>query len=397
MLDFRYAEDEEAFRKEVQGLLEELLPSDWLGADHNMWDQDESKEFYQFGLEIRRRLAARGWLGISWPKEYGGQGAPIMKQMILEEELYYRGVPGYDLQTFGVAGPLILQFGTDEQKKRLIPSIARGEVRWAIGISEPNAGSDFAAIQLSAIEGDCFVLNGQKIWQSAAHLADWCMVYARTDHDIPKHRGISCFLVDLKSPGVTMRPLRHLTGYRAFSQTSYDNVRVPKENILGEKNGGWKVATASFAFDRFCGLRYILDAKRELELLVQYCRETYINGQPMGKETSVRNRLAEMAIEIEVAHNLAHRLNWMVAREMPVTAGVCQLKVLGGNVFRHLADLGMRIVGLYAQLDEESKWAKLRGKMKHDYLTGVGVTIGAGTSEISKNTIATIGLGLPRG
>ena len=396
-MDFRFAEEEDAFRKEVRDFLQGVLPPDWLGADQDMIHQDEVKEIHQLGMEIKRKLATMGWLGISWPKEYGGQGASIMKHIILEEELYYQGVPGYDQPTFGVAGPLILEFGTEEQKRRFIPPISRGEVKWAIGMSEPSAGSDLAALQMKAEEkDDCFLLNGQKIWQSGAHMADWCMVYARTDPDVPKHQGISCFLVNLNSPGISMRRLVFMTGIAASDEVFYENVRVPKENLLGQKNGGWSVASASFTSDRTCGLYFLLYAKRDFELLVEQCREIHINEQQLGKDAIIRNRLAQMAIEIEAGYNLAYRLNWMVSRDMSIAVEACQVRVFGATVLQHLVNLGMQILGLYGQLDEKSKWAKLKGRMKHIYLNAIGMTIGAGTSEVSRNFIAAAGLGLPR-
>jgi len=175
-MDFRFTEEEEAFRKEVRDFLLESLPPDWPRGFDRM-HKEALEEIHQIGLGIQRKLAAKGWIGISWPKEYGGQGSSLMKQIILEEELDYWIVPGYDLYAVPLAGPLILQFGTEEQKRRFISRITRGEERWCIGMSEPNAGSDLAALQTRAVEeDDCFVLNGQKIWTSGAHYADWCIV-----------------------------------------------------------------------------------------------------------------------------------------------------------------------------------------------------------------------------
>jgi len=394
-MDFRLTEEEEAFQKEVQDFLNQEMPPDWLV---DMYYDGGSEEFHQLGLKMRRKLAAKGWIGISWPKEYGGQGAPLMKQAILEEELIYRRAPFYYIET-GLAGPLILQFGTDEQKRRFIPPITRGETGWCIGMSEPNAGSDLAALETRAVEEeDCFVLDGQKTWQSETHHADWSMVYARTDPNAPKkHRGISCFLVDLKSPGITIRFIEDMSDSMPFNEVFYDSVKVPKENLLGGLNGGWNVALASIASDRTLGLSLILIAKRDLELLVQYCKETYINGQPLAKDPIIRNSLAEMAIEIEAGRNLGYKLNWMVSKGMLVVAEGSQIRVFGGYVTHHLANLGMQILGLYGQLDEKSKWAKLRGRMKINYLRASAMIMFGGTSEVSKNTIAAFGLGLPRG
>jgi len=396
-MDYRFGQEDEAFRREVRDFFHEALPPDWPGVDQDMNNQDEFEEVYRLGLDIRKKLGGKGWLEISWLPEYGGLGASMTKQFILEEEVYYLGVPGYDQPTFGVCGPVVYQLGTEEQRRRFVLPVARGEVKWAVGMSEPGAGSDFSSLQFRAEEdGDYFVLNGQKTWQSGCHMADWCMVYARTDPDLPKIRGISVFLVDLNSPGITMRRIEFMTGVPACDEVFYENVRVPRENMLCEKNGGWRAATLSFALDRFCGFQEILRGKRDFEWLLEYCRETEVNGRPLASDPLIRNRLAEMTIEIEVGYDLGRRMTWMVTRDMDVATEACQLKVLGARVLQHLADLGMQVLGSYGVLDEKSKWVRLRGRINHNYLCSPGWSIGGGTSEMSKNFIAAGGLGLPR-
>jgi len=397
-MDFRFTEEEKAFRKEVrdfiQEVLQEVLPSDWQGVDPGP-EEEAREEVYQLAVEIWRKLAAKGWIGLGWPKEYGGQ-EDLAKDWILKEELIYRGVPGMDMAV--VQGDLILQFGTEEQKRRFIPPIARGEVKYSIGMSEPNVGSELFALQLKAVEeADCFVLNGQKTWTTGFQHADWCVLYARTDPNAPKKSlGISVFLVDPKSPGITMRQITQMTGLGAFYEVFYDNVRVPKENLLGEKNGGRAIAMYAFGIERSYGLVVLHNARRYFEQLVQYCKETYTNGQPLAKDPVIRNRLAEMAIEIEVGRNLGDRLNWMTSQEMLTVLPSCQIKVHGANVAQRVASLGMQILGPYGQLDEKSKWAKLGGRMKHTYLSSVALSLAGGTSEISRNIIAgRFGLGLP--
>jgi len=397
-MDFRFTEEEKAFRKEVrdfiQEVLQEVLPSDWQGVDPGP-EEEAREEVYQLAVEIWRKLAAKGWIGLGWPKEYGGQ-EDLAKDWILKEELIYRGVPGMDMAV--VQGDLILQFGTEEQKRRFIPPIARGEVKYAIGMSEPNVGSELFALQLRAVEeADCFVLNGQKTWTSGFQHADWCVLYARTDPNAPKKSlGISVFLIDPKSPGITMRQITQMTGLGAFYEVFYDNVRVPKENLLGEKNGGRAIAMYAFGIERSYGLVVLHNARRYFEQLVQYCKETYTNGQPLAKDPVIRNRLAEIAIEIEVGRNLGDRLNWMTSQKILTVLPSCQIKVHGANVAQRVASLGMQILGPYGQLDEKSKWAKLGGRMKHTYLSSVALSLAGGTSEISRNIIAgRVGLGLP--
>ena len=397
-MDFRFTAEEKAFRKEVrdfiQEVLQEVLPSDWQGVDPGP-EEEAREEVYQLAVEIWRKLGAKGWIGLGWPKEYGGQ-EDLAKDWILKEELIYRGVPGMDMAV--VQGDLISQFGTEEQKRRFLPPIARGEVKYSIGMSEPNVGSDLFALQLKAVEeADCFVLNGQKTWTSGFQHADWCMLYARTDPNAPKKSlGISVFLIDPKSPGITMRQITQMTGLGAFYEVFYDNVRVPKENLLGEKHGGRAIAMYAFGIERSYGLVVLHNARRYFEQLVQYCKETYTNGQPLAKDPVIRNRLAEIAIEIEVGRNLGDRLNWMTSQKMLTVLPSCQIKVHGANVAQRVASLGMQILGPYGQLDEKSKWAKLGGRMKHTYLSSVALSMAGGTSEISRNIIAgRFGLGLP--
>jgi len=395
-MDFRFTEEEEAFRKEVQDFLSESLPSDWPGQV-NMFHEEAVEEIYQLGNEIRRKLAAKGWIGISWPKQYGGGGDSLTKQMILEEEFGYRSAPGYDQYSMILAGPLILMFGTEEQKKRFITPVTRGEERWSIGMSEPNAGSDLANLETRAVEeDDCYVLNGQKTWQSGAHHADWCMVYARTDLEVAKHKGITCLLVNQKSPGLSMRRQEQMGGLSILNEVFYDNVKVPKENVLGEKNKGWSVAVASLSNERTFGILLTNCNRQDLDQLVQYCRETHVDGQPLGRDPIIRNRLAEMAIQIEVGRNFGTRLNWLVNSGQLIVVEGSQSRLFGSMVTQHLANVGMQVLGQYGQLDEQSKWAKLRGRMLNAYLLSAAVGIWSGTNEMSKNTVATFGLGLPR-
>ena len=322
----------------------------------------------------------------------------MMKRFILEQELIYRGAPYWAVSAALMTGDMVLQFGTEEQKQRFLPPILKGEVQWCVGMSEPNAGSDLANLQLRATEDiDGFVLNGQKTWQTGAHYADWVILYARTDPNVKKQKGITTFLVDLKSPGVTMRRIPQMTGHPAFCEVFYDNVKVPKENVLGAVNGGWSVALFGVATEKSFGYWLINSGRRDLEMLVQYCQETQVDGQPLCKDPLIRSRLAQLAIELEVGRNLGMRLNWMATKGMPIIAEACQLKPFGGSILQRLGNLGVGILGLYGQLDEESKWVKLRGRMKYLFLASAAMTIEGGSNEASRNTIASVGLSLPRG
>ena len=408
-MDFRFTDEEEAFRKEVKEFLDKELPSDWPGVDPDMYHEDAFDEIHDVSQDMQKKLAAKGWLGLTWPKKYGGQEQPLWKQMILEQEITYRGAPGLDAYQFiGGMGDLILGFGTEEQKQKYIPMMVRGEVKGATGMSEPNAGSDLANLQLKAeLQGDYFILNGQKTWQSAAHRADLAPVYVRTDPELARHRGISILLVDYKNtPGITMRRLTMMTGLGAFNEVFYDNAKVPKENLLGEINGGWKITMAALSHERSYGVMLLINIKRDLDLLVQYCKETEVNGVPLSKNKLIRNRLADLVIQQEVARNMGYKLNYLALTGGDVVATANYIKVLGGIITQRVAQLGMQIMGHYSQLGsvggnwrqmdpKKDKWTKLGGRFKHLYLSTICNTIAAGTTEVARNAIA-MGLGLPR-
>lgn len=393
-MHFRYTEEEEAFRKEVQEFLNKELPPGWLGIDPGP-EEESREEVLPLARKMWRKFGEKGWIGLTWPKAYGGQEASIWKEMILLQELAYRGSPGMDLAI--AQAELILKFGTEEQKQKFAVPITKGQVKWAIGMSEPNAGTDTFNVQLKAVEEeDCYVLNGQKIWTSGAHNADYCMVYARTDPS-NKHLGLSVFIVDLKSPGVTLRRIAQATGIPAFCETFFDNVRVPKENLLGKQNGGWEILLFAFGAERTYGLFTIYNAKRYLEQLIQFARETTVDGQPLSKDPTVRSKLAQLAIDIEVGMNMGHELNWMATKEMPTVKASSQIKVHGGNLCQRLGNVGQQILGLYGPLDEDSKWVKLGGRIRHTYISALSFTLAGGTTETSKNHIAgRFGLGLPK-
>lgn len=393
-MHFRYTDEEEAFRKEVKEFLDKELPPGWLGTDPG--PEEESREdVFPVAKKMWAKFGEKGWVGITWPKAYGGQEASIWKEMILLQELAYRGSPGMDLAI--AQAEMILKFGTDEQKKKFVVPITKGQVKWAIGMSEPNAGTDTFNVQLRAVEEeDCYVLNGQKIWTSGGHNADYCMAYTRTD-PTNKHLGLSVFIVDLKSPGITMRRIPQATGIPAFCEVFFDNVRVPKENLLGKKNGGWEILLFAFGAERTYGLFIIYNAKRYLEQLIEFCKETMVDGQPLSKDPMVRMKLAQLAIDIEVGMNMGHELNWMATKEMPTVKASSQIKVHGGNLSQRLGNVGQQVLGLYGPLNEDSKWAKLGGRIRHTYISALSFTIAGGTTETSKNHIAgRFGLGLPK-
>jgi alkylation response protein AidB-like acyl-CoA dehydrogenase len=387
-MDFAFPHELEEFRKEVQTFVKQELPDDWTGVD-----EDANPETIR---PLRKKLSDKGWLTIAWPKEYGGMEAPHLQQLVFNEEMAYNRVPAAD-NAITMLGPILMMEGTDEQKATFLPPIANADVRWAQGYSEPGSGSDLASLQTRAVEdGDDFIINGTKIWTSGAHHADWLFMMARTDQDAPKHRGISFLLVDMKTPGLEVRPIINMANVHGFNQLFFDNVRVPKRNLVGEYNRGWYVGARLLDFER-SGVGRSAGARKTLEELVQFARETNWNGQTLSKNPTTRNRLADMAIEVEVARMISYHIGWLQSEGEVFNREASMGKLFGSEMTQRIFRTGMSMMGLYGTLSKGSKWAPLQGRVERGFLTSFSSTIAAGTSEIQRNVIATRGLGLPRG
>jgi alkylation response protein AidB-like acyl-CoA dehydrogenase len=356
----------------------------------------ESRENWAFYLQFIKKLAGKGWLTLAWPQEWGGLGASHMQQLVYNEEVAYHDAPAFYMGADRV-GPTIMLYGTDEQKQRFLPQIVRGEAIWCQGFSEPAAGSDLASLQTRAVQdGDDFVINGQKIWTSFAHFAGWMILLARTDPEAPKHKGISYFLVDMKTPGITIRPLVDMLNRHQFNEVFFDNVRVPRDALLGELNRGWYVATATLDFER-SGIGRVIGSLRTYEQLADYARETRRDGAPLAAQPLVRNKLADLKIEFEVGRLLSYRVAWMQSKNLIPNYEASVSKMYGSELAQRLANAGMQIMGLGGQLAPGSKWAPLAGRFESLYLNAAALTIAAGTSEIQRGIISGRGLGLPRG
>ena len=384
-MDFAFTPEEIAFRGEVRSTLQ-----GWLR------DRPEGGlEAWQFYRGFIKKLAERGWHTLAWPEEWGGQGANHMKQVAYNEEIAYNDAPAMDLGSDRV-GPTIMLYGTEEQKQRFLPPIVRGETVWCQGFSEPGSGSDLASLETRAVEdGDTFVINGSKIWTSLAHLAQWMILLVRTDPDAPKHKGISYLLLDMKTPGITIQPLVDMAGRHTFNQVFFDNVRVPRDCLVGELNRGWYVAAATLDFER-SGIQRVIGNLRTYEQLLAYARETKRNGRALIEQPLVRNKLAELKIEFEVGRLLAYRVAWMQSRGLVPNYEASVAKLYGSELAQRLANAGVRILGLGGQLAPGSPWAPLGGRIQAFYLSAAALTIAAGTSEVQRNIIAGRGLGMPR-
>lgn len=395
-MDFRFSAEEEAFRREVREFLDSEIPERWRELGYGVWE--ETDESWAITKAWNRKLGEKGWLALSWPKEYGGQARSLIEQLILDEEMAYHGTPtGIEtVMTIGWVCPTIMIFGTEEQKRDYLPRAAKGDIVFCLGYSEPGAGSDLAGVQTRAVEdGDVYVVNGQKIFTTVAHRADYCWLAARTDPDAPKHKGISMFVVDMKTPGITVRPLINMLGFHSFNEVFFDDVRVPKENLVGEKDRGWYQLAVALDFER-SGVGMPAGAKRTLEELVEYCKETQCNGEPLARDPVIRHKLSERAVEIEVNRLICYRITWMQSKGIIANYEASMGKLFSSELLYRLANTGMQILGLQGQLDRGSKWAPLRGKIAREYLSSHSIGIGAGTSEIQRNIIAMRGLGLPR-
>lgn len=396
-MDFRFSEQEEAFRKEVENFIERELPANW--AEESLyWPGGygaipEFEEINPIAEQFRHRLAEKGWLAISWPKEYGGAGRSIIEQAIFYERMSYHRAPGAGVATL-ISGPTIMRFGSDEMKKEWLPRIAGGELRFWLAYSEPDAGSDLASIKTRAIEnGDSLVINGQKIWSSGAHIADYAWMAAVTDPTAPAHKGISLIIVDNRSEGITIRPLINICGFHSFNEVFFDNVRVTKKNIIGEKDRGWYYLMAALDFERL--VVAVGGFKRTFEEILRYGKEKKPNGQVLSSDPLSRDKLAEIAIEIDVAYMFFWQTAWMLDRGLHPNIEASVLKLFTTDLSQKLASTGMELLGAYAGLERGSKWAPLEGRVCNGYLDCISALVGAGTSEIQRNIIAMRGLGLP--
>jgi alkylation response protein AidB-like acyl-CoA dehydrogenase len=389
-MNLHFSEEDENFRREVLEFIEKELPADWKGT--GLLSEAHGEEEWRFAREMLRKVGAKGWHSLAWPREHGGQES-MTRQFIFSEEMYYHELPGVDLVGTLMLAPSIIQHGSEQQKREHLPKIARGEVVWCQGFSEPGAGSDLASLSARAVDaGDHFVVNGQKVWSTNANRADWGYFLVRTDPDVPKHKGITFLLIDMRTPGLTARHLPNIVG--TYCEIFLDNVRVPKENLVGKLNDGWRVANTVLGYER-SGVHRISAARRNLDKLIEYAKETTRNGQPLFKMPVVRNRLTDLYIEAQAVRLLALRVLSLQNCGRDISYEV-SLSRLGGSLLQqHVAAAAMDILGPLGLLDPGSRWGPA-SDFRREYLYSLGATVGAGTAEIQRNIIATRGLGMPK-
>jgi alkylation response protein AidB-like acyl-CoA dehydrogenase len=304
------------------------------------------------------------------------------------------GAPRPNFLAIGLAGPTIIVHGTEAQKREHLSGILSGENFWCQGFSEPGSGSDLASLQTrAAADGDDFIVNGQKIWTSGAHRSQRMMLLARTDAEAPKHKGISYFLLDMKSPGITIRPLTNMADTPSFNEVFFDNVRVPKKDLLGELNRGWYVATTTLDFER-SGIINGVSLQRLVQEIIGYVRE---HGRRDGAARQMRIELADRAIEAQISIVLSYRVATMQAKGLVPNNEASITKLFGSELAQRISRTGVKVAGMYGQLIEGSHRAADCGRMDSLYRISVGSTIAGGTSEVQRSVIAQRGLGLPRG
>ena len=388
-MDFRFGEAEERLRAEVRTFLEESLPPldgrfepDIPGGD----DFEEAREF-------NRRLAAKGWIAPAWPKPYGGLGASIYEQMVFSEEFGYFGAPDNGTRGFGVGmlGPTLIVHGSEEQRREHLPRITSGEAIWCQGYSEPGSGSDLASLQTRAVrDGDDYIVNGQKIWTSGGHGANWIFLLARTDPDAPKHKGISFFLLDMKTPGVTIRPLINMADRHDFNEVFFEDVRIPRANMVGDENRGWYVGMTLLDFER-SGVARTGAQRRTLEVFGRW-----LKGAPAERRERARLGFAGMVIENNVARSLGYRIGDMQTRGQHPSYEASMVKVFQSELSQRIYNFGLNALGVGGQLRSGDPRAPLLGEFAENYMLISPATIYSGSNEIQRNIIATRGLGLPR-
>lgn len=390
-MDLKFSAEDEAYRLKLRAWLEDNMPSE--PPPHG---QDAA---FAYRRNWQRKLYDGGWVGIQWPKEYGGQGATLIQQAIYAQETARARAP-QPANGLGISivGPTLIHHGTEEQKKRYIPKILNADEIWCQGFSEPNSGSDLASLQTKAVlDGDEFVVNGQKIWTSLGQYADWCILLVRTDPDAPKHRGITFLLVDMHTPGITVRPLKQITGHAEFNETFFDNVRVPRENVVGEINEGWRIAMTTLTYERgISTLSTQVRMQQNLEAMCDYARKTRRNGHTLSEDPIYRQQLAEAHIRVEIMLLNLYRGITAQLRGQPPGPESSLAKLYWSELDKWMQELGMALQGPYSQLDWDSDYA-VPGDWQYNFLRSRAGTIYSGTSEIQRNIIGERVLGLPKG
>jgi alkylation response protein AidB-like acyl-CoA dehydrogenase len=396
-MDFTYSLHDLSFRDELRGWLAANLPEGW---GTTVLEPDDEDENARFRLEWERKLYRGGWNGIAWPQKYGGRGASLIEQAIFAEEMARARAPeGLNIIGRNLVATTLLHHGSEEQRERFLPKIISGEEVWCQGFSEPNAGSDLASIRCRAVrDGDHFVVNGQKTWTSFAQYAQWCILLVRTDPRLPKHQGISFLLVDMRTPGITIRPLKQISGESEFNETFFDDVRVPIANLVGELNGGWRIAMTTLAYERGPedALGRQIRFKQELDELLRTASTLKRGGSTAIENPALRQKLGKSVIELEVMRLICLRSFSKALKGAPRGPESSMNKLYWSHVTQAMYETALDVLGPLAPLTGNDPLSPGEGRFQMSFLRSKAFTIYSGSSEIQRNIIAERVLGLPK-
>ena len=390
-MEFALTPEQEQFVKDFQNYLRTHMTAEL----KEELDKELAYSESAICLKFIRQMGHDGWLGVGWPKEFGGQGRSPIEQHLFFEIAHYEGAP-LPVLPLNTVGPSLMRFGSEEQKKEFLPRILRGEVEISIGYTESDAGTDLASIKTAAVrDGDYYIINGAKVFTSLAHTSDYIWLAARTDPTAPKkHHGISVFLIPMNTPGITIKPLYTMPGERN-NYTFYDNVRVPKSCLIGEENKGWKYITTQLDFERIM-LSPSSPMRRNIEDTIRWAKETKVDGTPVIEHHGVKTTLAELLMEVEVLKMLNYQVAWLITNGVVPYAEASMVKVFGSELYQRVNGTLLQIMGQYGQLQAQSKWAPLRGRVEKAFRSDIVFIFGGGAIEVQKNIIAMAGLGMPR-
>ena len=393
-MDISFGPQAEKFRAELREFVKDELPADYI----SLYGDDEHYDgHWALGMETAGKLGRKGWLTVSWPREYGGMGAGLEEQLVFNYEVGYWGIPGAGMGIGGTAwvGPSLMIYGTDQQKEKYLPPIAKGsdDGVWCTGYSEPDAGSDLASLRTLAAprEGGGYVLNGQKIWTSAAHRARWCWLAARTDRKpAKKHQGISVFLVDLQSPGVEVKPVINILGHHHFNEIFFTDVELGEECLVGAEGQGWEVIMKALSFERSIGVRYGAKLKRILDELKVFALENNLL-----ENAQVRHSLVGLDMEVEALVLCSYETAWKISRGERVIHEPSRDKANLDRLVKRLSRFGTELIGPYAQMapgEKAGKWHRLKGAVENLYWSGPAINTAGGTTNTMRNIVAKYGL-----
>ena len=390
-MDFRFTEEQEKFRKEVRDFLENEIKQGAFVPSCDAWIQGYSPEF-------TKKVAQKGWIGLTWPKEYGGQGRSHIDRLILTEEMLRYGAPAAchwfaDRQIGGA----ILRYGNEAQKRKILPKIIAGEAYVGLGLSEPEAGSDLASLRTKATEEeDGFIIDDQKMWTSCGVFMNHIYMVARTDQNpaTPKHRGISEFIFETNLPGITIVPTVDITGSTAWAEVFFDGVKIPKESLIGEKNKGFYQVVNQLDYER-AGLERLMGNYPLFDAIIKFTKEMKRGNDYICKDPLVRQKLAQLRTEFEIGRLLTYRVVMVMEGGKAPNVEAAMAKAYSTTFEQHLASVATEILGQYGQLIKESRYAPILGMAPHSFLGSKGYSLQAGSTEVLRGVVATRGLGLP--